>query len=75
MKISYLSFNEMFSFFSPAWAVTDGRIFFALYPQVCQDAIAQARAGNKSLLDNVGFVEAKNAWGMGRWFIFPGRNM
>ena len=47
---------------SPAWAIKNGNLYFALYPQTIASAAQQASAGS-SILDNAEFVALRKRLG------------
>ena len=52
VTIHFLGFPAV----TPAWAIQNGNMYVALYPEVISAATARAAAGGKSLLDNPGFA-------------------
>jgi prepilin-type processing-associated H-X9-DG protein len=64
VSVHYVQPTGEFAPFSPAWVVTDKKLFIALYPQVVEDAVRQLKA-DKSLLDNPEFTAAYKQTGGG----------
>jgi prepilin-type processing-associated H-X9-DG protein len=58
VQIEYVQLGRWNAPFAPAWAVVDGKLIIALYPQHVEDAVAHLKGGGKSLLDNPDFLAA-----------------
>lgn len=50
-------------FVTPAWAVKDGNLFFAFYPQVIDAAIGQIPSKGESILQNPAFIAVQKRLG------------
>jgi prepilin-type processing-associated H-X9-DG protein len=61
VKVSYVAVP----FISPAWAIKDGNLYFALYPQIVATA-AKRGAPQQSVLDNPAYVAVRKRLGVER---------
>ena len=62
--IQYLDANRSFNIFLPAWAVVNGKLIVALYPQVVEDAVRQMK-DEQSVLEQPSFAASRKQAGDG----------